>query len=69
VGVFEKTVFKRFLVPTGSRAHYAGKQPNASIEQNQRRAFPARQHDIAHRNLFHRAPGKNALVKPFEPAA
>ena len=33
--IFEKAAFEAFLLPAGSRAHYPGKQPNASIEQDE----------------------------------
>src|SRR3546814_18395087 len=51
VRIFEQNVFERFVVPARSRAHYAGKQPNASVEQQQRAHLAARQDDVAHRHL------------------
>ena len=68
--VFEEAVLKRLFFTTQGRAHYAGKQANASIEQHQSAHLPAGKHDIAHRNLLNIRPRlKQALVKPFESPA
>src|SRR3546814_2772505 len=69
VRVFEQTILERFVVTARSRAHYAGKQPNASVEQQQRRRLSARQDDIAHRDLLYGARLENPLVISFETAA
>ncbi|CAH0497268.1 hypothetical protein NVSP9465_02321 [Novosphingobium sp. CECT 9465] len=66
--VLKKTVLKRLLMPTQGGAHYAGKQPNASVQQHQRRTFPARKHDIADGDFLDIAAFEDALVKPFKPA-
>src|SRR3546814_13311556 len=55
VRVFEQTILERFVVTARSRAHHAGKQPNASVAQQQRRRLSARQDDIAHRALLYGA--------------
>ena len=68
--VFEETVLKRLFITTQGRAHYAGKQPNASIEQHQSAHFPPGKHDITHRHLLNLRSGfEQALVKPFESPA
>ncbi len=68
--VFEEAVLKRLFFTTQGRAHYAGKQANASIEQHQSAHFPPGKHDIAHRNLLNlRSRLEQTLVKPFESPA
>src|SRR3546814_20678214 len=67
--VFETTLLERFVVTARSRANYAGKQPKASGEQQQRRRLSARQDDIAHRDLIYGARLENPLVISFETAA
>ena len=67
--IFEKPRFEALLLTAGGRAHYAGKQANASIEQRHRAQFAARQHVIADRDRFDRARLENALVESLEPAA
>src|SRR3546814_3301519 len=69
VRIFEQTVFERFVVAARSRAHYAGKQPNASVEQQQRPHLAARQDDVAHRHLFDGARVEDTLVETLEPPA
>ena len=67
--VFEKIVVKRLLHPAQGRAHYAGKQPNASVEHHQRRRLAAGQDDVADRDLLDGACGEDALVETFETTA
>ena len=43
--IFEEAAFEAFLVPAGSHAHYAGKQPNASVEQDERTQAEQERHD------------------------
>ena len=43
--IFEQPRFEALVIPAEGRAHYAGKQPNASVEQGQRRHLAARQDD------------------------
>src|SRR3546814_9839734 len=69
VRIFEQNVFERFVVPARSRAHYAGKQPNASVEQQQRAHLAARQDDVAHRHLLDGSCVEYPLVESLEPAA
>src|SRR5688572_31633401 len=39
--IFEQTFFEALLGPAGRRAHYAGKQANASVENRQRGGLAA----------------------------
>ena len=68
VRIFEEAGFEAFLGSAGRCAHYAGKQPNASIEQHQRGTFTAREHDIADRDFLDLTALENPLVKAFEAA-
>src|SRR3712207_1149460 len=67
--VFEETGFEAFLVTARSRAHYAGKQPNASIEEDERGRLAAREHIVADRDGDDRPGLEQALVDAFETAA
>jgi hypothetical protein len=69
VGIFKETVLERLLCPARSRAHYAGKQANASIKQHQRGGLSAGQDDVADRDFLDLPSGENPLVKALEPAA
>src|SRR4051794_16680699 len=67
--IFEQPRFEALIVSARSRAHYAGKQANASIEQDQRADLAARQDIVADRDRLDRARVEQALVDPLEPAA
>ena len=68
--VFQKAVFERLFGPARSRAHYAGKQPNASVEYGNRRRLAAAQHDIGEGDLFDlRARVEEPFIKPFKSPA
>src|SRR5436190_11180191 len=67
--VFEKAAFKALLLTARRGAHYPGKQPNASIEQDQRRGLAPRQHIVADRDRHDRPRLEQTLVNPLEPAA
>src|SRR3569623_896152 len=67
--VFEQSRFEALVHTAGRRSHYAGKQPNASVEQHQRAHLAARQDIVADRDLFDRPPFEASLVAPLEPAA
>ena len=67
--VFEKTAFKAFLLTAQSGAHYPGKQPDASVEEGERRRFAPRQHIVADRDRNERPRLQQALVDPLEAAA
>jgi hypothetical protein len=69
LGIFEQPAFERLIIPTGSRAHYAGKQPNASIQQHQRGRLAARKDDIADADFLDLTAFENPLVKTLKPPA
>ena len=50
--IFEETVLKRLLNSARRRAHYAGEQPNASVEGHERRGFSAGKDDVPDGYLF-----------------
>ena len=50
--IFKKRFFEALLLSTGGRAHYAGEQANASVEQRDRGRLSARQDDVAEADLF-----------------
>src|SRR5436190_23534773 len=45
--IFQETLLEALLLSAGGRAHYPGKQPHASIEDDHRTKLPAREHIIA----------------------
>lgn len=68
--VFEQALFKALLIPAGSRAHYAGKQPNASVKDGKRRHLAAGQNDVGKADLLDLRPGvEQAFVEAFKPPA
>src|SRR3569623_208783 len=69
VRILEKALFEAFLGTAGRRAHYAGKQANASVENGQSGGLSAREHDVAERHFLDRPALENPLVEPLEPAA
>jgi hypothetical protein len=68
VRILEKAVFKGLFGTARSRAHYAGKQANASVKQHDRGRFAAGQDNVANRNRFDVARLENPLVEAFETA-
>src|SRR5215216_2657167 len=69
VRIFQEPFFEALLLSAGGRAHYPGKQPNASVKQHHRRDFAARQHIIADRDGFDRPSLEDPFVEALEPAA
>ena len=69
VRILKEAVLERLFSPTGSRAHYAGKQPNASIEEHERGRLPTRKHDIADGDFLHGPACEDAFIETFETAA
>src|SRR3569833_2405162 len=67
--IFEEAAFEAFLVPAGRGAHYAGKQANASVEQDQRAHLAAGEDIVADRYLFDAARREDALGETLETAA
>ena len=67
--VFEKAAFKAFLLTARRRAHYPGKQPNASVEQGDRRRLAAGEDIVAERDGNEGPCLEEPLVDPLEAAA
>ncbi len=65
--ILEKLLFEALLMSAFGRAHYAGKQANASIEYHQRGRLSAGQDDVAHGDLLDRAPVEDSFAKPQTP--
>jgi len=55
VRVLKQTFLEGFLGPARRRAHYAGKQANASVEKRDRGGLAARQDNVAERDFLDRA--------------
>src|SRR5919106_2855702 len=69
VRIVEKPRFEALLLTAGSRAHYPGKQPNASVKQHHRAKLAAGEDIVADRHWLDGARLEDALVEPLEPAA
>src|SRR6476661_6496643 len=67
--VFEKAAFKAFLLTARRRAHYPGKQPDASVEESERGRFAPGQHIVTDRDRNERPRLEQPLVHPLEAAA
>src|SRR4051795_6802714 len=68
VRIFQETLLEALLLSAGGRAHYPGKQPHASIEDDHRAKLSAGEHIVADRDGFERARLENPFVKSFEAA-
>ena len=69
VRIFKQPVFKGLLEPARSRAHYAGKQANASVEKHQCGGLATGEDDVPHRHLFDGPRVENPLIEPLKTAA
>src|SRR6058998_2387329 len=69
VRIFQETLLEALLLSAGGRAHYPGKQPHASIEDNHGAKLPARENIVADRNRFDGPSFKDPLVESLEAAA
>src|SRR3954470_6373980 len=67
--IFEQPLFEALVISAGSRAHYSGKQPNASIEEGQSGDFAAGKYIISDRYGQDRPRLEQPFVDSFEPAA
>src|SRR3954471_2960140 len=67
--IFEKPLIEALFLSAGGRAHYPGKQPNASIEEGERSHLAAGEHIVADRDGNDGARLEQALVYPLEAAA
>src|SRR5215210_8487647 len=68
VRIFEKPVVEALFLSAGGRAHYPGKQPHASIEDDHGTKLSAREHVIADRDRLERPRLEDALVETLETA-
>src|ERR1700761_8775974 len=67
--IFEQPRLEALVLTAGSGAHYAGEQPNASIEQHHRRDLAAGEDIIADRDGRDVPRFEQPLVDPLEPPA
>src|SRR4051794_27623925 len=67
--IFEKPRFEALFLSAGGRAHYPGKQPNASIEEGDGGHLAAREDIVADRHRKDRPSLEQPLVNPLEAAA
>src|SRR3954468_14496259 len=67
--IFEKPALEALFLSAGGRAHYPGEQPNASVEQDEGAALPAREDIVADGDGDDGAGLEQALVDPLETAA
>src|SRR4051812_12387041 len=67
--VFEKAALKAFLLTARRRAHYPGKQPDASVQQSERGRFAPGKNIVADRDRNQRPRLEQTLVHPLEAAA
>src|SRR3982751_2666256 len=69
VRIFEKPRFEAFLLSAGGRAHYPGKEPDASIEDRHCAKLAAREHIVADGHRLDRARLEDSLVESLEATA
>src|SRR5439155_3125443 len=69
VRIFEKPLIEALFLSAGGRAHYPGKQPHASIEDNHRAELSAGEDIVADRDGLESASFEDPLVKSLEAAA
>src|SRR4029450_9197302 len=69
VRIFEKPRLEAFLLSAGSRAHYPGKQANASVDQHHRAELAAGKDIVADRHGFDGPGFEDPLVQALEAAA
>src|SRR5205809_7306120 len=69
VRIFEKPLIEALLLSAGGRAHYPGKQPHASIEDDHRTELTAGEDIVADGDGFERPRFEDPLVESLEAAA
>src|SRR5256885_16612820 len=69
VRIFEKPRFEALILSAGGRAHYPGKQPHASVEDDHRAKLSAGEDVVANGHGFDRPRVEDALIESFEPTA
>src|SRR5687767_11189443 len=67
--IFKKPLVEALFLSAGGGAHYPGEQSNASIEQDHRPQFAAREHIVADADGLEVARLEDALVEALEAAA
>src|SRR4051812_4303090 len=68
VRIFQETLLEALLLSAGGRAHYPGKQPHASIEDDHRPKLSAGEHIVADAHRFETARLEDPLVESLESA-
>src|ERR1044072_9509086 len=68
VRIFQEPRLEALLLSAGGRAHYPGKQPHASIEDDHCAELTAGEEIVADRHLFERPRVENPRVESLEPA-
>src|SRR5436305_15292232 len=66
--IFQETLLEALLLSAGGRAHYPGKQPHASIEDDHRAELAAGEDIVADRDGLERPRLEDSLVKTLEAA-
>src|SRR5947207_5783963 len=69
VRIFEKPLIEALLLSAGGRAHYPGKQPHASIEDDHRAELAAGEDIVADRDGLEGASFEDPLVESLKAAA
>ena len=67
--IFEKPLLEALFLSAGGRAHYPGKQANASVKQYHRAQLAAGQDIVADRDGFDGPRLEDPLVEPLEAPA
>src|SRR4030095_2390947 len=67
--IFEKPLLEALLLSAGGRAHYPGKQPHASVEDDHRSKLSAGEDIVADRHRFDGPRLEDPLVESLEAAA
>src|SRR5881628_1711283 len=68
VRIFQETLLEALLLSAGGRAHYPGKQPHASIEDDHRAKLSAGEDIVADGDGFEGASFEDPLVESLEAA-
>src|SRR5437868_4678819 len=68
VRIFQETLLEALLLSAGGRAHYPGKEPHASIEDDHRAELSAGKNIVADRDGFERSRLEDSLVETLEAA-
>src|SRR5207342_2887329 len=69
VRIFQETLLEALLLSAGGRAHYPGKQPHASVEDDHRAKLSTGEDIVAYRDRFEQPPFEDSLIETLEPTA